>query len=155
LRLGRSRLIRLEPRADGFRQRGVTRDTHSLVGLCVFQIRWNIAHKFRHISPPRHQDARKNLSIRTCTFNKPEGECRAEPRKRETASRNYSRRRISARRLFIFWPEIKPGQIHIAFGNDVKGQNAHSFGQLHFGQVGHDIPVVPLTPGEGVLVIAG
>ena len=55
----------------------------------------------------------------------------------------------------MFRLKIKIGQIHIALGDDVKGQNAHTFGQLDFGQVGHDIPVVPLTPRDGILVIAG
>ena len=55
----------------------------------------------------------------------------------------------------MFRLKIKVGQIHIALGDDVKRQNAHAFGQFHFGQVGHEIPVVPLTPGDGILVSAG
>ncbi len=58
-------------------------------------------------------------------------------------------------RLFIFWLKIKVGKIHIALGDDVKGQKTHTFGQLHFGHVGHDIPMVPLAPGDGLLVVFG
>ena len=56
-------------------------------------------------------------------------------------------------RLFIFRLKIDVGKIHIALGDDVKSQNARPFGQLHFGPVRHDIPVVPLTPGNGILLI--
>src|SRR5258706_11724751 len=32
------------------------------------------------------------------------------------------------------------------------GQHADAFGQRHFGDVGEDVPVMPLTPGDGVFV---
>ena len=46
--------------------------------------------------------------------------------------------------------EVKIGQVHLASGNDVNGENAFPFWKVQPDQVWRNIPVMPLPPGNGI-----
>lgn len=46
--------------------------------------------------------------------------------------------------------EIKIREVDVAVGEDVDGEEVFAFGQMGFEERRCEVPVVPLTPGNGV-----
>jgi hypothetical protein len=46
--------------------------------------------------------------------------------------------------------EVKDGQVHLAFRDDVDGENGFTGTKVKFCECRGDVPMMPLTPGYGI-----
>src|ERR1700733_10713721 len=53
------------------------------------------------------------------------------------------------------WFEVEGGEVHLAFGDDVDGEDVAAGGEVEGGGVGEEVPVVPLAPGDGLVFAEG
>ena len=51
---------------------------------------------------------------------------------------------------FVDWFEVEIGEIHVAERQYVYGEDVFAFVEMEFEKLGRQVPVVPLTPGQGV-----
>ena len=65
------------------------------------------------------------------------------------------RLQAGATNSFVEGLEVEIGQIHVAVGQDVDGQDIFAFVEMHLEKLQRQIPVVPLAPGHGVGRIVG
>ena len=51
--------------------------------------------------------------------------------------------------------EVKIGQIHVATGQDVNGENIPSLVEANLEEIRRQVPMMPLTPSHGVSWVVG